>query len=196
MVDLGALTPPTLQPKSSASPRKTERGGGLSVSVVRVTALMERAMSRVERRSSVLLFTVTRSTRERQLASLELRHLSRVRSALAGLVATTENDSVILETLQMAAHDTEAMIAELESNTFVRLRCLIRQFKALLPELRARGVSCDEWVEKLREIKSLTESDDADEVASSDAFCEVGRAIWNACESREQTLLDHLLVEG
>lgn len=194
MVDLGALTPPTLQPKSSAAPRKTDRSAGLSVSVVRVTALMERAMARVERRSSVLLFAVKLSQRGQTLAALELRHLSRVRSALAGLISTADNDPVILETLQMAAHDTEAMIAELESNTFVRLRCLIRQVKALFPELRARGISCDEWLKQMSDIKALIDSEDGDEAAASDAFCEVGSAIWRICGAREETLLDHLLA--
>ena len=55
----------------------------------------------------------------------------------------------------MAAHDTEAMIAELESNDTVRLRCLTRQAKTLIPELRARGIDCNEWVDKLKEIRSL-----------------------------------------
>ena len=52
-------------------------------------------------------------------------------------------------------HTTEAMIAELESNDTVRLRCLTRQAKTLIPELRARGIDCNEWVDKLKEIRSL-----------------------------------------
>ena len=194
MVHLGGLTPPASQAKSSATPKRVERStGGVSLSIVRVTALVERAISRLERRSASLLFSGVDGAGATELAKIELRFLSRCRSALSGLAASVENDSVILETLQMAAHDTEAMVAELELNDIVRLRCLIRQSKTMLPELKARGLDCDEWLSKLNEFKSLSEEDAEQLAAAQEGVSEVASAIWKASTPREQTLLDHLL---
>ena len=195
MVHLGGLTPPASQAKSGAAPKRVDRSsGGISLSVVRVTALVERAISRLERRSSALLFAPVEEVSEDGLSNIELRFLSRCRSALSGLAATVENDSVILETLQMAAHDTEAMIAELELNDVVRLRCLIRQSKTMIPELRARGVECGEWLGKLKEIKGFSEEEGADLRSVSQSFADVALAIWAAATPSDKTFLDQLLT--
>ena len=194
MVHLGGLTPPASQAKSGTPPKRVERSsGGISLSVVRVTALVDRAISRLERRSAALLFASIDDTHVDGLANIELRFLSRCRSALSGLATTVENDSVILETLQMAAHDTEAMIAELELNDVVRLRCLIRQSKTMIPELRARGVECGEWLTKLKEIKALSEAEEGDLSTANQSYIEVALAIWMVSAPQDKTLLDRLL---
>ena len=196
MVHLGGLTPPASQAKGGSNlPRRAERSSpGVSLSVVRVTALVERAIARIERRTSALLFTGGQPADQESLARVELRFLSRCRSALSGLATTVENDAVILETLQMAAHDTEAMIAELESNDTVRLRCLTRQAKTLIPELRARGIDCKVWNEKLKEIRSLCGEESIDLEGAARSLAEVALQVWTAAAPREETLLDSLLV--
>ena len=195
MVHLGGLTPPASQAKSGATPKRVERSqGGVSLSIVRVNALVERAISRLERRCASLLFEAVDETGAAGLANIELRFLSRCRSALSGLAGSVENDAVILETLQMAAHDTEAMVAELELNDVVRLRCLIRQAKTMLPELKARGLDCAEWLSKLNEFKSLSEEDATELATANEGFSDVATAIWKASTPREKTLLDHLLT--
>lgn len=195
MVHLGGLTPPASQAKSGATPKRVERSqGGVSLSIVRVNALVERAISRLERRCASLLFESVDETGSAGLANIELRFLSRCRSALSGLAGSVENDAVILETLQMAAHDTEAMVAELELNDVVRLRCLIRQAKTMLPELKARGLDCAEWLSKLNEFKSLSEEDATELAMANEGFSDVATAIWKASKPREKTLLDHLLT--
>ena len=195
MVHLGGLTPPASQAKSGGNlPRRAERSSpGVSLSVVRVTALVERAIARLERRTSALLFNGAQQAHLESLAKIELRFLSRCRSALSGLAATVENDAVILETLQMAAHDTEAMIAELESNDTVRLRCLTRQAKTLIPELRARGIDCNEWVDKLKEIRSLCGEESMDLSGAARSLADTALQVWTAASPREETLLDSLL---
>ena len=195
MVHLGGLTPPASQAKSGGNlPRRAERSSpGVSLSVVRVTALVERAIARLERRTSALLFNGAQEAHLESLAKIELRCLSRGRSALSGLAATVENDAVILETLQMAAHDTEAMIAELESNDTVRLRCLTRQAKTLIPELRARGIDCNEWVDKLKEIRSLCGEESIDLSGAARSLADTALQVWTAASPREETLLDSLL---
>ena len=94
----------------------------------------------------------------------------------------------------MAAHDTEAMIAELESNDTVRLRCLTRQAKTLIPELRARGIDCNEWVDKLKEIRSLCGEESMDLSGAARSLADVAALqVWTAASPREETLLDSLL---
>ena len=93
----------------------------------------------------------------------------------------------------MAAHDTEAMIAELESNDTVRLRCLTRQAKTLIPELRARGIDCNEWVDKLKEIRSLCGEESMDLSGAARSLADTALQVWTAASPREETLLDSLL---
>ena len=87
MVHLGGLTPPASQAKSGGNlPRRAERSSpGVSLSVVRVTALVERAIARLERRTSALLFNGAQEAHLESLAKIELRFLSRCRSALEWL---------------------------------------------------------------------------------------------------------------
>lgn len=195
MVHLGGLTPPASQAKSGSIPKRNERSsGGVSLSVVRVTALVDRAIARLERRSAALLFASDQGEVLSDLAKIELRFLSRARSALSGLAATVENDSVILETLQMSAHDTEAMVAELELNDVVRLRCLVRQCKTMIPELRARGIDCAPMLQKLNDIRNLLDDESMDVLVVCRDFSVTALEISSSSSVGEKSLLDQLLA--